>query len=187
LNSEPTQSEKQAGLHVIEIDFGKHADHSAIAVLQRFEDELRLVYLKEFPLDTPYTAVIGTVRTLKEAYHFTAGYLDQTGVGEGPYEEIKQFMPAIKGVTLTAQMKENIMGRLRLALEQHQLVLPRDSERLLIQVSAQQCERSKSGTLKFTHPTGTHDDQLWSLALAVYAGHEPPFPRLTRPHAKWVE
>jgi len=90
-------------------------------------------------------------------------------------------MPAIKGVTLTAQMKENIMGRLRLALEQHQLVLPRDSERLLIQISAQQCEPSKSGTLKFTHTTGTHDDQLWSLALAVYAGHEPPFPRLTRP------
>ena len=37
-------------------------------------------------------AVIGTVRRLKEAYWFRAGYLDQTGVGEAPYEEIRQFM-----------------------------------------------------------------------------------------------
>jgi len=132
-------------------------------------------------------AVIGTVRRLKEAYWFRAGYLDQTGVGEGPYEEIKEFMPAMKGITLTAPVKEGILGRLKLNTEQHRLTLPRDNSTLLVQITAQQCEPTKSGTLKFRHPTGTHDDCLWSLALAVYAAHEPPFPRLSRLHAKWVE
>jgi hypothetical protein len=36
---------------------------------------------------------------------------DQTGV-EGPYEEIRGLMPQMKGVTLTAPLKQEILGRL---------------------------------------------------------------------------
>jgi len=187
LNGDPAQGEKYDGRFFIGIDFGKHADHSAAAILQKLGDELRLVYLKEFPLDTPYTAVIGAVRMLNDAYDLAAGYLDQTGVGEGPYEEIKQFMPAMKGVTLTAPAKQDILGRLKLAMEQRKITMPRDYSRLLVQMTAQQCEPTLSGTLKFSHPPGTHDDQLWSLALAAYASLEPPFPRLTRSHTLWIE
>lgn len=111
----------------------------------------------------------------------TAGCLDKTGVGEGPYEKIKQFMRGMEGVTLTAQVKEDLMGKLKLALEQGKLTLPRDSSRLLVQITAQRCEPTISGTLKFSHPTGTHDDQLWALGLAVYANEETPPSRHLRP------
>jgi phage FluMu gp28-like protein len=187
LNSDPTQGVRYDGIYVIGTDFGKHLDHSAVAILQRLGESLRLVYLKEFPIDIPYTAVIGTVKRLNEAYRFRAGCLDKTGVGEGPYEEITQFMPAMKGITLSAQMKQNVLGRLRLTMEQHELTLPRDDSRLLVQITSQRCEPAASGTLKFSHPTGTHDDCLWALSLAVYAAQEPPFPQLKRPHAKWVD
>ncbi len=184
LNRDPLQAEKYRGQFMIGIDFGKHADHSAIAILEKVDDNLRLVYLKELPLETPYTTVIGTVRRLNEAYAFAAGCLDKTGVGEGPYEEIKQLMREMEGVTLIPQMKEDIMGKLKLALEQGRLTLPRDNPQLLIQMTAQQCETTKSGTLKFSHPTGTHDDQLWSLALAIYASTQqqsrPNFKPITR-------
>jgi phage FluMu gp28-like protein len=185
LNSDPTQGEKYHGQYLIGIDFGKHADHSAVAILQKLDDQLRLVYSKEFPLDTPYTAVIGTVRRLNEAYGFAAGCLDQTGVGEGPYEEIKQFMPAIKGLTLSASVKEDVLGRLKLAMEQHKLTLPRGDSRLLVQITAQQCEPTLSGTLKFSHPPATHDDCLWALALAVYA--TKIMPTRSRPEAVYGE
>jgi phage FluMu gp28-like protein len=181
LNSDPTQGEKYRGQYLIGIDFGKHADHSVVAVLEKADDGLRLVYLREFPLDTPYTAVIGAVRRLNEAYGFAAGCLDQTGVGEGPFEEIEQFMRAMEGVTLTAPVKEDILGKLRLVMEHRRLILPRDNSHLLIQITSQQCEPTSSGTLRFTHPTGTHDDCLWALALAVYANHETPLTRLIRP------
>jgi hypothetical protein len=188
LNSEPAPGEKYKGQYYIGIDFGKHADHSAIAILQKTsEDDLRLVYLKQFELDTPYTTVIGSARLLNEAYRFRAGYLDETGVGEGPYEEIHNFMPAMKGVTLTVRAKQEILGRLKLAMEQHRLTMPRDNSRLLVQMTAQRCEPTTSGTLKFSHPPGAHDDELWSLALAAYASLEPPYPRLTRLHAIWIE
>jgi phage FluMu gp28-like protein len=185
LNSDPTQGEKYHGQYLVGIDFGKRADHSAVAILQKLNDQLRLVYLKEFPLDTPYTAVIGTVRRLNEAYAFTAGYLDQTGVGEGPYEEIKQFAPVVKGVTLSAPVKEDVLGRLKLAMEQHKLTLPRDEPGLLVQITAQQCEPTISGALRFSHPLGTHDDRLWAVALAVYA--TKIIPLRSRPEAVYGE
>ena len=183
LDGEPRPGNRLRGEYIIGIDFGKHADHSAIAVLEKVGDGVRLVYLNELPLETSYTSVIGTVRRLNEAYSFAAGCLDKTGVGEGPYEEIKQFMRGMEGVTLTAQVKEDLMGKLKLALEQGRLTLPRDNPQLLVQMTAQQCEPTKSGTLKFSHPTGTHDDQLWSLALATYASQQqtrPNFKPITR-------
>ena len=78
-------------------------------------------------------------------------------------------MPVVKGVTLSAPVKEDVLGRLKLALEQHKLTLPRDEPGLLVQITAQRCEPTISGTLKFSHPAGTHDDRLWAVALAVYA------------------
>jgi phage FluMu gp28-like protein len=55
LHSQPLHGEKHRGQFLIAVDFGKHADHSAIAVLEKVK-ELRLVNLREFPLETPYTA-----------------------------------------------------------------------------------------------------------------------------------
>ena len=183
LNGEPLNGGKYHGEYLIGVDFGKHADHSAVAVLEKIESGLRVVYLKEFPLETSYTTVIGTVKRLNEAYSFCAGCVDQTGVGEGPYEEIKQFTRVIEGVTLTAPVKEDILGKMKLALEQGKLILPRANSQLLIQITSQRCEPTTSGTLKFSHPAGTHDDQLWSLALAIYASQQqirPAFKPITR-------
>ncbi len=177
LNSDPISGEKYHGQYLIGIDFGKHADHSAITILEKNDEDLRLVYLKEFPLETPYTAVIGTVRRLNESYQFAAGCLDKTGVGEGPCEEIRLFMREIEGITLTAKMKEDILGRLKLAMQSDKLTLPRDNTSLLVQITSQQCEPTISGMLKFTHPAGTHDDCLWALALGVFASCDIAPPR----------
>jgi phage FluMu gp28-like protein len=162
--SEPARN----GEYHIGIDFGKHADHSAIAILQKIaEEQIRLVHLKEFELDTPYKDVIGWVRKLNDTYRLTGGCLDRTGVGEAPYEEIREFMPQIKGITLTVQAKEDLMGKLKLAMENHKITIPLDQRRLLSQITSQQCKPLPTGKLQFTHPSGTNDDLLWALALAA--------------------
>jgi phage FluMu gp28-like protein len=184
LNREPKLGEKYKGEYLIGIDFGKHNDHSVIAILEKSRDGLCLVYMNELPLETPYTAVIGTVKRLNDAYPFAAGCLDKTGVGEGPCEEIRLFMHGIEGVTLTAPLKEDILGRLKLAMEQGGLTLPRNSTSLLVQITSQQCEPTMSGNLKFSHPSGAHDDCLWALALAVYADRDVPNSRFIRPYSR---
>ena len=89
----------------------------------------------------------------------------------------------MEGVTLTAPVKEDVMGKLKLAMEHGELTLPRDNSKLLVQMTNQKCQPMPTGTLKFTHPAGSHDDQLWSLALAVYASpqqNKPNFKPYTR-------
>jgi len=170
LNPDPMSDERLHGEFFVGIDFGKHADHTAIAIVERVsEKDIRLVYLKQFELNTPYAVIIAFVKRLHETYQFTSGSLDQTGVGEGPYEAIRAFMPSMKGVTLTAPVKEDILGKLRLQMEARKLTLPRDHTPLLTQITSQQAEPMTSGRLKFYHPTGTKDDQLWALALAIHA------------------
>ena len=174
LNPEPKNGETLKGEFYAGIDFGKLRDHSAIAIVQEQQDHsLRLVYLQEFPLQTPYTTVIGMVRRLNQAYRFRGGQLDQTGVGEAPYEEIKQFAPYIKGITLTARSKEDILNKLRLTMEHGDLTIPIEPRTLLTQLTQQRCEPTPSGNLKFSHPQGTHDDLAWAFALSVHAYRGP--------------
>ena len=174
LNPEPKTGETWTGEFYVGIDFGKHRDHSAIAIIQEQQKHsLRLVYLREFQLETPYATVIGNVRTLNDAYQFRGGRLDQTGVGEAPHEEIKQFAPVIKGITLTTQTKQDILGKLRLTMEHGDITIPLEPRTLLTQLTQQRCEPTQSGNLKFSHPQGKHDDLAWAFALAVHAYRGP--------------
>ena len=173
LNDELKPPESLKGEYYVGIDFGKHADHSAIAIVQeQGEYKLRLVYLREFQLETPYSSVIETIRVLDTQYTFRSGYLDQTGVGEAPYEEVRRFAPRIKGITFTVRSKQDILGNLKLTMEHQNVTIPRE-QRLLTQLTQQQCVPTPQGTLKFSHPIGSHDDLAWAFALAVYAYRGP--------------
>jgi len=174
LNKDTPPEQKHTGEYHIGLDFGKLQDHSAIAILQKISDkQIRLVYAKEFELNTSYTDVIEHVRTLNTSYEFVAGSLDQTGVGEGPSEPIKKFMPQMQGTTLTASTKEDMMGKFKLALENHRIILPNENRELLTQITDQQTKPLQSGTLQFSHPSGTHDDLLWALLLASQSALKP--------------
>jgi phage FluMu gp28-like protein len=174
LNDESHIPATRKGEYYVGIDFGKHNDHSTIAITEELRNHsLRLVYLQEFQLETPYTTVIATIHTLQAAYKFRSGHLDQTGVGEAPYEQIREFAPTIRGITLTTRVKQDILGKLRLKMENHEITIPREPQRLLTQLTQQRCEPTPSGNLKFTHPQGTHDDLAWAFALAVHSYHGP--------------
>jgi hypothetical protein len=65
-------------------------------------------------------------------------------------------------------------------MEQKRLTLPLDRV-LLAQLNEQEYRFGKTkptenpeekGVMTFYHPSGAHDDQLWALALAVYAAKE---------------
>ena len=43
------------------------------------------------------------------------------------------------------------------------------NERFIAQLNVEKIEITKEGRIKFSHPSGTHDDMLWAFALAVYA------------------
>jgi hypothetical protein len=63
--------------------------------------------------------------------------------------------------------------------------MPYDSE-LIAELNVERYELTKGGQIQFSHPSGTHDDRLFAVALAVYAARQDaPYPQITRPHVKY--
>jgi len=178
---------KIAGNYYLGADFGKKVDYSVIAVLKQEENEsYRLIYLKQFELGTPYTDIVAHIQRLNDKFDIIKGYVDQGAVGESLVEEIRQFSPQIDGLAFTAKTKQDLMTHLQTRMEQRRLILPLDRV-LLAQINEQRYRFGKAkptqkpeekGTMTFYHPPGTHDDQLWALALATYATKE----KETEPH-----
>jgi len=151
------------------VDLGKHQDYSVIAVLKREDDVLKLIHLKRFPLETAYASVIGYLKGLYDNLKTIQSILmDQTGVGEYIVEDVRNTGLPVEGVILTAESKEQIMTYLKNIMMRGLLKYPYDRQ-LLHEMNVEKYELSKSGHVMFTHPSGTHDDMLWALALAVYA------------------
>lgn len=177
---------KIAGNYFLGVDFGKRVDYSVVVLLKEEEgDRFRLVLLKQFKLGTPYTDVTAFIQRLDKKFDVQKGFVDQSAVGESLIEEISDFASQIEGLTFTAKAKQDLMILLQTRMEQKRLILPMDRT-LLSQINEQQYRFGKTkptekpdetGVMTFYHPSGTHDDQLWALGLAVYAtkerDHEP--------------
>jgi len=158
------------------VDFGKLADYSVLMVLKREGDILKLIYLYQFPLETPYSQVIGHLVRANQKFSFRKMLVDQTGVGEPVLEEIRnQGIKNVEGLKFTVQTKEELLSSLKIVMEQNRLAIPYHRQ-LCEQINEQQYTYSKSGHLQFSHPENSHDDMLWSLALSVYAAREPRKP-----------
>jgi phage FluMu gp28-like protein len=172
---------RTAGTYFLGADFGKRVDYSVVALLKEEEKErTRLVFLKQFPLGTPYTEIIAFIQRLSQKFDVAKGFVDQSAVGESLVEEIREFASQIEGLAFTAKVKQDMIVLLQTRMEQKKLVLPMDRP-LLSQINEQQYRFGKvkpnenpeeKGVMTFYHPPGTHDDQLWALALAVYATKE---------------
>jgi len=158
------------------VDFGKLADYSVLMVVKREDDMLKLVYLHQFPLETPYSQVIGHLVRANEKFSFRKMLVDQTGVGEPVTEEINnQGIRNVEGIKFTIQTKEELLSRLKIVMEQNRLAIPYHRQ-LCEQINEQQYSYSKSGHLQFSRPENAHDDMLWALALSVYGAREPRKP-----------
>jgi phage FluMu gp28-like protein len=156
------------------VDFGKLQDYSVITVLKREGEVLKLVYLHQFPLETPYTQVIGHLVRANQKFKFRKVFVDQTGVGEPVLEEIRnQGIGNVEGLKFTVQTKEELLSNLKITMEQNRLAIPYHRQ-LCTQINEQQYTYSKSGHLQFSHPTNSHDDMLWALALSCMSAREPP-------------
>ena len=176
-------------LHDIGVDFGKKHDHTVIMVLrrERFGDgpeRQRLIFRKIFPLieadskkksQKIYSEVLAYLRQTVKAFDVASLTYDETGVGEAIGEDISEFYEQAKGVNLSDVRKKDVMTFLRTRIEQHRIIVPYEKD-LMDEMNIEEF-RLIGDKILFSHPEGTHDDQLWALALGVfgtYAGEPLP-------------
>ncbi len=150
-----------------------------VAVVEKRGVEVFLVYLKRFALNSGYQGVIGWLNLLNRRLNIRRILIDQTGVGEAFVEEVRKAgVKNAMGVMLSLPMKQEIMVYLRQAMETGRLRIPFDRE-LISEMNVERFRLNKTGQNEFYHPSGTHDDRFWALALAVYGS------RYEMPEAHW--
>jgi phage FluMu gp28-like protein len=155
------------------VDLAKKEDFSVVAVLRKDEDAFRLIHLNVFPQGTEYVGVINYLKALSERLKTVHKFLlDQTGVGEAVVEQAKKTVPNLEGVILSAPAKQEILGYLKLMMQEKRVLFPYELD-FLQELNVERFELTKSGQIQFSHPSGTHDDRFWAFALAVYASRVP--------------
>jgi hypothetical protein len=177
---ERADSVQLSGRYFAGIDLGKQIDYSVLVVVQLTDrGDVRLMHKRQFPLGTPYPEVIAYAARTHQTFNLDGMYVDKTGIGDAVVDELERIeVPDVKGVFFTDTEKENMLNYLKLLMEKKQLRIRGEDKELIVQINEQQYEYLKPSTaqerihLKFRHPKGRHDDQLFALALACYASKE---------------
>jgi len=157
------------------VDFGKHQDHSVIAVVERCDGDIRLVHCYQFPRETPYATVIGYMKALCDKWKTVWKTIpDKTGLGDPIVEDMQNAsVPRVEGVNLTEAAKEEIATILKQNMVENCLRIPYDRA-IINELNVERYELTKAGRIRFRHPPGTHDDRFWAIALAVYGARMKP-------------
>ena len=177
---EHIESRHLSGRYFGGLDLGKQIDFSVLSVVQLTDaGDVRLVHKRQFPLGTPYPEVIAYVTKASQVFGFDGVYVDKTGIGDAVVDELENIgISEVKGVFFTDIEKENMLNYLKLLMEKNLLRIQGEDKQLISQINEQQFEYMQPKTaqehihMKYRHPKGSHDDQLYSLALACYASKE---------------
>ena len=135
------------------VDFGKLQDYSVVAVLKREGEVLRLVYLCEFPLDTPYTQVIGHLVHANQKFHGIQRIIvgpnrrGRACAGRNAKPRLNQ----CGGHKIYCANQRRPSGQPKIAMEQNRLAIPYH-RRLCQQLNEQQYTYAENGHLLFSHP-----------------------------------
>jgi len=112
-----------------------------------------------------------TIRDITNLVGDTPALADATGVGDAVVEDLQRNLPRMEGFKFTAQSKQNLMERLSIAIAGREIRYP--DGMLVSELESFEYEYTRTG-VKYSAPTGLHDDGVMALALAVYhATHAP--------------
>lgn len=109
-----------------------------------------------------------TKERIKHVVQHTPAIADRTGVGDVVLDDLKQMgCKHIDEFVLTNKTKQEIITKLAIGLKNGKLKIPANLTKLIDQLNSYEYAY-KDGTLTFNAPSGQHDDDVISLALAYY-------------------
>jgi phage FluMu gp28-like protein len=164
---------------VIGVDFGKRMDNTVICigVIENPMDNpdyhrIKVIDLIVKPLGTDYNKIVGELRALFTKYKPVNILYDQTGVGEGPGDFMKDIGLKVEGVKFSIQSKVDMFSNLKILFEKRQIKIPKN-KRLIDELLLFEYEYTTSGNMKLHHPEGGHDDHVDALCLMAFGLKRP--------------
>ena len=137
------------------IDLAKSFDYTVITGLDRNGS---VCYFDRFQKDWRQT--VQTIRNLPNV----AIALDSTGVGDPIGEDIARWMSNVELFQFTSRSKQQIMEGLAVAIQQRKITFPEGI--ITDELSNFEYEYTRTG-VKYSAPSGMHDDCVCALALAL--------------------
>jgi phage FluMu gp28-like protein len=159
------------------LDLAQVKDYCVLSVFERLNDVLLLRHLKTFSQPTKYANVLGYLKMLQDRWGgFQKIRVDFTKEGPSIISDMEAAgIRNAEGVNFSLPRKSEMAGLLKQRMMNQQVFYPHLTwERpyrsdLCSELNVERFELRKDGAIALSHPSGSHDDVFWSVALAVYA------------------
>lgn len=148
--------------YVMGVDWGKHQDFSALAVLDLETREL--VCLDRFN-QIDYTVQTNRLKALAERFRPVNIVAESNAMGDPLIEQLRRDGLPVTPFQTTHATKTAAIDALALAFERGDIRIVPEAV-LVNELQAYEMQRLPSGLLRYTAPAGMHDDTVMALALA---------------------
>ena len=145
------------------IDLAKTVDYSVICIL---DENAHLVAFDRFK-DVAWTIQKERIKKLVSQYRAFC-YLDSTGVGDPVLDDLLASGLPVQGYKFTSTSKRQLIEKLSIAVERNEISFPEIPE-LINELNIFAFEQLPSGGMRYSAPSGLHDDIVIALALAYFA------------------
>ncbi len=140
------------------VDLAKSVDWTVVYGLGSEGSVVRMERWQGAAWDQSITRLSGIVGN-------TPTLIDETGVGSPVCDELRRAGCIVEGYTFTQASKQALMGRLAVAIQRHEIRFPDGVTRS--ELESFEFEHT-SGGVRYSAPSGMHDDCVCALALATW-------------------
>ena len=146
---------------------GMGEDESVFIVVEKdMRGRVKVNFIDYYDKNKP-REIVGKANVMHEKYNFQMIHLDETGMGDGPTDWLKESLDEemVVGVRFSIKTKMDMYSNLKKLMQQGKLKIP-NHKKLLYQLADLKYELTSSGDMKLHHSEKGHDDYPDALALA---------------------
>ena len=160
----PVEPDETGRTFAIGVDFARFEDYTAAIVL---DDDGRLVAFERLN-ETTWTRIQSVVERLAKEYAPKRVALDATRDNK-IVQDLRDAGVAVDPIKFTASTKRTLIENLITAFETGEITLSTDANQLINELEVFEFDRAESGRIRYSAPSGFHDDCVDALALALDA------------------
>lgn len=172
--------------YVMGLDLAKTQDYNCIIIINRQKRHLDAFMRWN---NTSWDITKDRIKAMVRKYNNCLVVPDLTGVGDPIGEDLMRSGVGVfhqdgkPGVKFTNTLKTQMVEKLIVSIEQRLITFP-DIEVLLDELRAYTATRLPSGNVRYSAPSGRHDDTVTALMLAVWGMQADIYEKWKPPKAK---